>query len=590
MKRFWLVFFVLFASVQAWAANGFDLQIEAPDEVKQLLTRHLELQRYQELTDLSDDELDRLQNEAEHDARQLLGTLGYFAPNIVIQRQTKHSTDASNRLIRIQVSPGEPTRVTQVKIQFMGAIASDANNITNVRLRNQIQTSWTLPARQRFTQTAWDSAKQNALRLLTNAHYPQGRISQTLANIDPEHHQAQLHITLDSGPAFHTGALVIEGLQRYTPELVHNLLRLPSGTPYSQVMLVQAQQRLSDSGYFDSAFVALDTEATPDAASVLVRLRETPLQKMVFGIGASTDSGPRLSIEHTHHDVPGLHWQAVSKAQLDRDSRAFGSELTSQPDADSWRWVGSGLIKKEQLGTLHVTSQQLRGGRRQSSARIDRNLFLQYDRAESASTNTTVPELAQSLSANYAFAVRHYNSLPLPTAGWGWGAEVGGGGTLESQPQVYTRLLTRGQGFVGLGQAGRLSIRATLGAVLAQKGIALPSTQLFLAGGDNSVRGYGLYDIGVQLADGSTTAGRYLSVGSIEWQHPIRLNGQPSDWENTVFVDAGAVANQPADLSAKVGVGAGARWHSPVGPLQIDLAYGVDVRRFRLHLNLGFTF
>ena len=29
---------------------------------------------------------------------------------------------------------------------------------------------------------------------------------------------------------------------------------------------------------------------------------------------------------------------------------------------------------------------------------------------------------------------------------------------------------------------------------------------------------------------------------------------------------------------------------SPVGPLQLDLAYGLETRRFRIHLNVGFTF
>ena len=27
-----------------------------------------------------------------------------------------------------------------------------------------------------------------------------------------------------------------------------------------------------------------------------------------------------------------------------------------------------------------------------------------------------------------------------------------------------------------------------------------------------------------------------------------------------------------------------------IGPLQVDLAYGVQVQRFRLHINLGTTF
>jgi translocation and assembly module TamA len=177
--------------------------------------------------------------------------------------------------------------------------------------------------------------------------------------------------------------------------------------------------------------------------------------------------------------------------------------------------------------------------------------------------------------------------------------EVGGGATLGSQRDVYARLLTRVQSFWPLGvtaqapfvaHAGRIAARASVGAVVAKDGISLPSTQLFLTGGDNSVRGYGLRDIGITLADGQTTAGRYLAVGSVEWQRPVRINGQLTDWESTLFLDAGAVADQTADLHAKLGVGAGVRWNSPVGPLQIDLAYGVAVQRFRLHMNVGFTF
>ena len=40
----------------------------------------------------------------------------------------------------------------------------------------------------------------------------------------------------------------------------------------------------------------------------------------------------------------------------------------------------------------------------------------------------------------------------------------------------------------------------------------------------------------------------------------------------------------------QVGVGAGLRWNSPVGPLQTDLAWGVQAKALRLHLRLGFTF
>ena len=58
-----------------------------------------------------------------------------------------------------------------------------------------------------------------------------------------------------------------------------------------------------------------------------------------------------------------------------------------------------------------------------------------------------------------------------------------------------------------------------------------------------------------------------------------------------MFIDAGNVADKPAALRhLRYGVGAGAIWRSPVGPVQLALAYGLKERKVRLHMNLGFSF
>ncbi|WP_394755673.1 autotransporter assembly complex family protein [Rhodoferax sp.] len=578
------------------AQAAFDLTIEAPDEIRELLGRHLELLRYRALTDLSDSELTRLLAEAEQNARELVATLGYFSPELQFEQQASASGSVT-RLLKLRVVPGEPTVVAEVKVAFGGPISTDP---AASRQRQQIEVNGLLRPGMRFTQARWTAAKQQALRQLTSQRYPTGQLSATLADIDPATHSARLNITLDSGPAYQLGGLVISGLERYDVELVTRLARLARGASYDQAQLVAAQQRLADSGFFDSAYISLDTAGDPTATPVLVQLREARLQKLVLGIGASTDGGARLSVEHTHHKVPGIGWRAVSKLTLDRETRSIGTELTAPPDADNWRWVTAAQLQSQHLGSFDVNSQSLRGGRSQSGDRIDRSYYLQFDRADTATSLATAPATAAALSANYAFTLRNFDSLPFPNSGWGWGAEVGGGTTLGSQRDPYGRVLTRARGYWPLGRgaddaatvlrAGRLALRAEAGAVLAKEGIILPSTQLFLTGGDSSVRGYGYRDLGVTLPDGQTTAGRYLAVGSLEWQRPIVRNERVTDWESTVFIDAGAVADKPAELRAKVGVGVGARWKSPVGPLQIDLAYGVAVKRFRLHLNVGFSF
>jgi translocation and assembly module TamA len=135
-----------------------------------------------------------------------------------------------------------------------------------------------------------------------------------------------------------------------------------------------------------------------------------------------------------------------------------------------------------------------------------------------------------------------------------------------------------------------LQLRAEGGAVLAKSSARVPSTQLFRTGGDTTVRGYGFRDIGVELPGGLVGPGRFMAVASAEWQRPILRNGLETNWESTIFVDAGAVSDRVADLRPVFGVGTGVRWKSPLGPVQADIAYGVKVKKVRLHLNIGVMF
>jgi translocation and assembly module TamA len=76
----------------------------------------------------------------------------------------------------------------------------------------------------------------------------------------------------------------------------------------------------------------------------------------------------------------------------------------------------------------------------------------------------------------------------------------------------------------------------------------------------------------------------------VEWQRPIVRGGRRTEFEHTLFVDAGSVGDQIGDLRARVGIGTGVRWRSPVGPVEGAIAYGVQARRFRVHFSAGFVF
>ena len=572
--------------------TAFDIRVEAPPELRGMLERHLQLQRYRAVTDLDEAELARLVLLADSDVRNLVGTLGYFSPDIRITR----TAPANQRpTIVVAVDPGEVTQVFKASMEFAGDIGDSPDPAARAQ-RAAIERDWRLPPGRRFTQDAWDGAKTQALRELVARRYPAGKISYSLADVDAASQTANLSLRLDSGPLYRLGDMQVSGMERYNPLLVPRLAQLKPGDVYDQRQLNDAQQRLAASGYFDSAYIFVDPASDPAAAPVQVQVREAKLQKIILGVGLTTDSGPRASIEHTHNNAFGTGWRATTKLQLERKSPFAQTEWTSIPNPDNWRWVALARAERLDDDELVTRAQRLRFGRMQTDGHIDRNLYLQYDRAsvQGSGVNTTTDVDTgdgSALTANVAWAGRYFDSLPFPGRGYGIGLELGVGTTLGARRHPFTRSAARWLGILPL-QRGRVALRAEAGAVLAADDARVPATQLFRTGGDTTVRGYGLRDIGIALPNGVTGPGRYMAVASAEWQRPIMKDGLPTDWENTLFIDAGNVAEKAGDLGQNiaVGVGTGVRWKSPIGPLQVDLAYGVRPKKLRLHLSVGFVF
>ena len=583
------------AQASAAKTPAFEIDVRAPKDVREVLARRLELVRFAELTDLDDNELQRLLPMARGNAEEILATLGYFSPTVRIESVA--ATDATPRRVVIDADPGEPTLVTEVNIEFTGPIATDESARVQ-RLR--IQALWPLRTGMQFTQAGWDAAKLLALRELTTLHFPSGRMADSRADIDPETRSARLRVTLDSGPVFKLGKLVVTGLERHPQDLVVRLAQLPSGERYEQSRMLEAQQRLSDSGFFDSVFISLDTTGSPEEAAVLVKVREAKQQKLILGVGVNTDTGLRLSAEHTVHRLPMIGWRAVTKLLYEQPKQSFGTEWTAPPDDRLWRWRTSAQVAREESGSFEVDSVMLRAGRTRATEFVDRSYFLQYERARNSGFNP--PPDANAVSANYVWTRRDFDSRLFPTRGHGLSLDLGGGMTMDGGRYPFGRFVGRWLGYFPLGRADdpaertgamrgtRIAARAEYGAVLANELANLPTTQLFLTGGDNTVRGYAYRSIGVTLPDGQTAAGRYMAVGSVELQRPIVMDGVVSAWDFIAFIDAGGVANQPQDLTAKVGFGAGAQWNSPLGPLQVNLAWGVATRQLRLNLSMGVNF
>jgi len=98
------------------------------------------------------------------------------------------------------------------------------------------------------------------------------------------------------------------------------------------------------------------------------------------------------------------------------------------------------------------------------------------------------------------------------------------------------------------------------------------------------VRGYGYETLSPRNSEDVAIGGRYLMVGSVEYQYEFAEN-----WRVAAFVDEGNAMDDLSDPLA-TGAGLGIRWISPVGPLRLDVAKGLDPEfggEWRIHFSMG---
>ncbi|MHB1053104.1 MAG: autotransporter assembly complex protein TamA [Thiobacillus sp.] len=566
------------AALCAGSAHALTVEVVAPEEIRRLLMQHLETARAARLGERMDaEEMARLQRQSELTARDLLATEGYFSPQV----ESAVEWLGDDWRVDYRIVPGVRTLVRSVKLGFDGAWKTGEEQAT---LRARIERSFPLKPGMPFRQADWDTAKLVVLRPLLVDTYPTARIAASEARIDPAAHAADLTLTLDSGPAFVYGALVITGVKRYPEAVVRNLNPMKPGQPYRQQDLLDYQATLEASSYFAQATVSVNPD--PELASGLpiqVEVVERPEKRFSVGAGFSTDTGARVQASWLHRNILDRGMRLKFDTRIETRRQTGTAELAWPRDEEGYENSLGLQLKQEDIEGQETRSTLLAAKRNRTRGQIETTLSLQFQ-TEDQRIAEVVNASNQALTLNYAWTQRNVGRSFYPRRGYV--LSVQGGGALEAllSDTSFLRLYGRHTQYFPVGKNGRLILRGELGSVLAQHRDGIPTDFLFRAGGDNSVRGYAYQSLGRTL-NGAVESVRYLATGTVEYNYFF-----DRDWGMALFVDAGDAADSPTSLSPVFGYGVGARYSSPVGPINLDLAYGEATQKFRLHFSLGLSF
>lgn len=593
---------LLFAT--ALHAQGIDYQvrIDAPRQIENMLEENLDLMRWRGNSRVDMEQLQRLVKEAPEQAKTFIATEGYYSPKI----SAGLDTSGSQPVARIIVDPGPATVVGDVDLVLQGFAPIDEGSVPFDA--GALRQRWSLPVGARFRQEDWEAAKRGLLREVSQTRFPRARLVETSATVDPEEQRALLRVVIDSGPETRFGELRIRGLKRYPREVITNLNKINPGDQYSEAALTALQSRLQDTGYFSSVEVSADMRqvlnaelqelkegdddadanpATPEPPTgptvlpVLVRVVENKRKNVEVGVGFSTDTGARVQASYDDLNVLGKRMKSDLIYEQKRQTARVDFFWPTTPKGynDS---VGAGVERNDVRGEI-TTLATVAARRSWGSPLLERSLTLEA-LVERREVPPSEPTTTRSLPLTYAITKRKLDSLIQPTNGYVLQGQLGGALLPILTDEKFLRLYLRGQMFKPLGEAGTLVLRGEFGGVAAKEKLGVPSTFLFRAGGDQSVRGYGYRELGVR-ENGAIVGGKYLLTASAEYQYYFR-----PPWGVAVFYDVGNAADKVGDLKPKSGFGVGARWRSPVGPINVDLAYGHAVKKARLHFSLGFTF
>jgi outer membrane translocation and assembly module TamA len=163
----------------------------------------------------------------------------------------------------------------------------------------------------------------------------------------------------------------------------------------------------------------------------------------------------------------------------------------------------------------------------------------------------------------------------------------------------FSEYLVDGRGYVPLGGAQVLALRARYGTLAADSDADVPFSDRYFLGGASSLRGWGRYQVS-PLSNGVPVGGRTMFDATAEWRVPVR-----GPLGMVMFVDAGNVwpGNWDAhwnDLRRDAGLGI--RYGTPVGLIRADLGVQLgripgllvsgqpEQRHWRLHVSIGQAF
>jgi translocation and assembly module TamA len=553
--------------------------------------------------------LEYLLNVAEDETREALEPFGYYAPRVEIRETPALEGTSEGALetlaedatvsVRINVDPGEPARVRNARVAIEGDGGDD-------RYLKQELDAFAPRTGDVFEHARYEQSKAQISRRLAERGYFDADFRTRQVDVTRAEQAADIDLVWESGDRYAMGE--VRFVQSPKPAIrdsvLQELIYWKQGEYYHQGRLDRLRKGLSELDYFSRIDIEPMLEQAVDG-QVPIEVRLTPAKRSIYSVGGSygTDSGFGVSLGLERRYLNSRGHKGL--AQLDYTEKRKTLTVQHRIPAFAWRdgWYTTSLQAYDEqtdyIDTRRYEAVFSRTAEYNRQLNLTASLHVLRERWAYAYSDTTVFDSATlyqqstflypSLQAEYLNA----DDRIRPRRGIGGTAVLRGGVKALGSDADFLQLHVRGSWFQGLGARSRLIVRGEIGATYTDSLVGdalldIPPTLRFYAGGDRSVRGYDFREIGPRIPaapgrEAFALGARNVVTTSVEYEHYLN-----DTWGFAAFVDGGSAFDDRIDAWRK-GIGLGLRWNSPIGPLRVDVARGLDDpdASFTLHINLG---
>lgn len=453
------------------------------------------------------------------------------------------------------------------------------------------------------------SASARLLAALQEEGYALAKVDPPIAYADDKAHVVDVLYKATPGPKVTVGTIAIAGLKDVHEGVVRDAITVETGEIYRPTKIEEARQSVLSLGVFSAVGVhAGDKLDGQGRIPLTFTTTERKMHAVSLTAAYSTDLGASLSASWTHRNLFGnaeqltlsgagnglggsatealgynFAVQFVKPMFLTRNQTLAVDLVALRQSLEAYDQTAenAAVYLKRKFSDLWSGSIGLSGGRDQVEQEgfsrtydlVNLPITASYD---STGAKNTLEDPVRGVRATFGLTP----TLPFNHSTFFFTAQATGSGYIDASDWMDTK-------------PGRsvIAARALLASIVGASQFDVPPDRRLYVGGSGTVRGYKYQSIGPLFPSGNPVGATSADSASIEFRQRIG-----EEWGFAAFADAGQASTTRVPFSGPVlvGVGAGVRYYTSIGPIRADVAIPlsrpVGGDSFEIYVGLGQSF